>query len=294
MLGCVRTIRGARGTRDQTPGGRYSQRVRTPPQRLTSLLLGLSPGLAVALAVVGLSCDSSESPCVEGRPSGVMLSFDDEPIDSWVAALPMFKEQNARVTFFVRGKTSIDLKLAKQRLTPLVAAGHSLGVHTWHHRRAPEEFEQDPQAYLRDEVQKPRTVLETLLGHPVVAFAYPHGNRSADTDAALTERFHLVRGFVTRAEFTTERELTDGGFVYSTSIDNIHHVSHQWITTQLTLVSQRRCTIWPVTSHEVGPKEWGILPEDLRWFLSEVRRLGLQFYVPEDFIQPNTAPRLQQ
>ena len=152
--------------------------------------------------------------------SGILcLTYDDRNFDDWHKMLPLLKQYDAHVTFFVCGK--IDESTAK-KLRPLSEAGHSIGSHGINHIRAvdnklkgktPEEHLRD---YLRDETGKQLKEFASF-GIPVTSFAYPMSARNNASDQALGTQFrHMRTGFWSKE--TKPLQELDGPFVKAADI----------------------------------------------------------------------------
>jgi peptidoglycan/xylan/chitin deacetylase (PgdA/CDA1 family) len=135
-----------------------------------------------ALTISGLVAAYAEGD--ESRLArAVAITFDDGFADVATAALPALAERNLPATLYVttglmRGGASapVDAGLAAAMLDTaglreLRAGGFELGGHSHSHPHL--DTLRTPR--LREEVTRPRTELEDLLGEPVTSFAYPHG-----------------------------------------------------------------------------------------------------------------------
>lgn len=242
----------------------------------------VSTGLCVGVIPILASLGACASPCDEHQP-GVMLSFDDHSA-TWQEELDLFAAHDARVTFYVSGGFLQDTAETMNFVGPLHAAGHSLGVHTVHHLRAPEEYRNDPEAWLQDEVLLAKHTLEEATGFPVVAFAYPFGDVSDDATEELLGHFAFVRDFQHGTTVYADSELSSTPrLIQSTSIDNIRKRSRSYFRDRLDALEGSDCLVWPITSHHISDEDWGITPETLDWLLGEINARGLRTYVPDDF-----------
>ena len=227
------------------------------------------------------SDNSATSPAIAA--AGVVLSFDDYS-ETWVKHLPLLQSFGIRATFFVAGDFLRDTVKAQARLRPLVDAGHSLGVHTFSHRRATVMWADEGQAWLDIDVIDQARVLAEVSGQRVRAFAYPYGDHDNVTDQVLMPHFHIVRAFGKKIVFTTRQKLRAGGVIYATSIDNGQGHDSAWHRTQLANVT-RQSEVWVVASHHIDESKWGITPERLTQFAESARQLSIQFYRFEDFME---------
>jgi peptidoglycan/xylan/chitin deacetylase (PgdA/CDA1 family) len=189
-----------------------------------------------------------------------------------------------RATFFITGDFLHDADKAQARLRPLVDAGHSLGVHTFSHRRATEMWERDGQAWLESDVLDQARMLGQLSRQTVHAFAYPFGDHDDVTDQVLMPHFHILRAFGKKVAFTTLRQLQTGGMIYATSIDNVHDHDNAWHLAHLADIT-RQSQFWVVASHHIDDSKWGITPQRLTQFAESAREMGIPFYRFEDFME---------
>lgn len=213
--------------------------------------------------------------------AGIVLSFDDYS-ESWEKELPLLESLGIKATFFITGDFVRDEQKAEMRLGPLVKAGHSLGVHTFTHRRATEMWEKEGSAWLTSDVLEQARLLAVIGGRPTQAFAYPYGDHDDATDRTLAKHFRFVRTFGKKAMFITEKDLRKGGVTYATSIDNVQERSNAWYEEQLTSLA-RQSKIWVVASHHFNETNWGITPARLVHFAETAHRLGIRLLRFEDF-----------
>jgi hypothetical protein len=128
-----------------------------------------------------------------GEPfAGIALSFDDDYVDEWTEAAPLFEASEIHVTFFVtRYQTYSDDQKAKVRA--LADAGHAIESHSMTHANAVKYAdEHGVDAYVRDEVLPSFDALHAD-GYPSESFAYPGGSRSDELDAAILPHVKYLR-----------------------------------------------------------------------------------------------------
>ena len=114
--------------------------------------------------------------------SGILLlTFDDCDIVGWTAALPLFFDFRARVTFSISGEITPEVAAY---MNTAQTAGHTVGLHTVHHANAPEYIEEKgTEAYFQSEV-KPQLDACEKAGVKCREFAFPN-NRYNDAALAL-------------------------------------------------------------------------------------------------------------
>jgi peptidoglycan/xylan/chitin deacetylase (PgdA/CDA1 family) len=111
----------------------------------------------------------------------VVITFDDGYGDFADAALPALRERSLACSLFLttgwlegggsRAPGPTDPMLSWSQLPELEEAGVELGAHSHSHP----QMDTLDGAALRDELVRPRELLENVLGRPVDLFAYPHG-----------------------------------------------------------------------------------------------------------------------
>ena len=70
------------------------------------------------------------APAQVTRENTMYLTFDDGPSDLTPEFLQVLEEKDVKATFFVVGKTD---ETSKERYRQIVAAGHTLGMHSYSH-----------------------------------------------------------------------------------------------------------------------------------------------------------------
>jgi peptidoglycan/xylan/chitin deacetylase (PgdA/CDA1 family) len=117
------------------------------------------------------------------QPGEVVLTFDDGP---WPVTTPMvlaaLKAECLQATFFPIGKHAT---WHHEVLKQVIAAGHTVGSHTWSHqnlsRRSPQEA--------KDEIEKGMSAVAMVAGTPIAPFfRYPQLRQTADLKAYLAQR----------------------------------------------------------------------------------------------------------
>ncbi len=125
--------------------------------------------------------------------AAVVLSLDDQDVDAWFALRPMFAAHQVRATFFV---TRYYLFSPEHRaeLHQLAADGHDIEAHTVNHLRAPDYVtDRGLRAWLDDDALPSISALSDDGFPPPVAFAYPFGARTGETDRAMLDHVQVLR-----------------------------------------------------------------------------------------------------
>ncbi len=120
---------------------------------------------------------------------GVAITFDDGYVDNLTNVAPILRRLNIPATVFVvAGRLGENLDhdanrpharlLREEELLELHGAGLEIGGHSMTHRR----LSSLDSTSKRDEIERCKSTLESILGEPVRAFAYPYGT-TRDFDA---------------------------------------------------------------------------------------------------------------
>ena len=114
------------------------------------------------------------------------FTFDDRNFNNWIKFLPIWQKYDARATFFVSGEVD-DVALETMKI--LQNAGHSVGLHAFHHAKYPSK----PERYIDDEIL-PQLDVCRKNSINIRAFAYPYSLRDEESDRKLFEYFDFLRG----------------------------------------------------------------------------------------------------
>ncbi len=117
------------------------------------------------------------------QPGEVVLTFDDGP---WPVTTPMvlaaLKAECLQATFFAIGKHAT---WHPEVLKQVIAAGHTVGSHTWSHQNLAHKSPQEA----RDEIEKGMSAVAMMAGAPIAPFfRYPQLRQTGDLKAYLAER----------------------------------------------------------------------------------------------------------
>jgi peptidoglycan/xylan/chitin deacetylase (PgdA/CDA1 family) len=128
----------------------------------------------------------------EGTGPGIALSLDDSSVDQWQEAMPLFRQYDAKVTFFVTRWANFS-QIRKEQLAGFVAEGHELQAHGVAHLRAPPYVEEHGlETYMKEEAV-PAIEAMRADGYTVEAWAYPFGARTHEIDEALLQHVSILR-----------------------------------------------------------------------------------------------------
>lgn len=173
-----------------------------------------------------LSCSEKDD---ETRTGGVVFTFDDNYIASWVDHRDLFKKYNIKATFFVAKPYLLDsAKIEDMKL--LNSDGHEIGCHGMYHLDAAEYVDLIDH-YIDYEILPAIEILNDH-GFKISSFAYPYGHSSDGIDSAMSEHFRFLRKGTMNYNYTTintynEIYATENShnIVSSMGIDNIFDIS---------------------------------------------------------------------
>lgn len=138
----------------------------------------------IFLALIALVCSAAP------KQGAVCFTFDDYHGKNWLKADALFKKYNAHATFFVVGSiTPQKVEVMKK----LQAAGHSVGLHTAHHRNATNFMKSKGEKWYLDNEILPQLKVCEENGLTVRNFAYPNNRRDEKSDAMLYKYFDYLR-----------------------------------------------------------------------------------------------------
>jgi len=171
------------------------------------------------------SCESKKNKQeIKPYKAGVVLSFDDAYVNEWFGTDKILKKYSWKATFCVCKINTLDDSEIK-KLVELQKEGHEIAGHGLHHYHA-EKFvaKYGINEYFKQEIN-PMLNLMNFYGLKVTSFVYPYGGRNTKLDAALLNKFKIVRG---RAfcEINPKKQgcyFNHSRIVYSFSIDDTHN-----------------------------------------------------------------------
>lgn len=136
--------------------------------------------------------------------AGVILSFDDDYINDWYEADQLLRPYSWKATFCVSKINTLTCD-ELNKLKNLQHKGHEIACHGYLHLNAKKFVaENGIQEYLKQEID-PMLVMMQFYSLKATTFAYPFGFRNAKTDAALLNKFSIIRGTTYGAEDPSEQ-----------------------------------------------------------------------------------------
>ncbi len=171
------------------------------------------------------SCEKEKTkPEIKVYRAGVILSFDDAYVDEWFDTDQKLKKYSWKATFCVC-KINTLRHYEIKKLLELQKEGHEIAGHGLHHYHA-EKFvkKYGINEYFKQEIN-PMLSLMHFYGFKVTSFVYPYGGRNKELDAALLNKFKIVRGRAFCEEVASKQGcyFNHSKMVYSFSIDDTHN-----------------------------------------------------------------------
>lgn len=165
-----------------------------------------------------------QKPIIKPIIPGVVLSFDDDYINDWYATDQKLKPYSWKASFCVSKLNTLSLKEIR-KLQELQREGHEIAGHSFNHYNAVDFIcDRTIDNYFDTEIN-PMIDLMQFYGFEISSFVYPFGSRNKKLDAALLNKFDIIRG---RA-FCETNPKKQGCYydkkrlVFSFSIDDTHN-----------------------------------------------------------------------
>ena len=187
-------------------------------------------------------------------PGCVCFTFDDFHGEAWLQASPLFLEHSGHATFFVVGEITPEKATVMKQLQE---AGHTIGLHTLHHRDAiPFIHESGTELYLEEEI-RPQLEACTAAGFHIRSFAYPNNRRDDASDQMLFPLFdHLRagRGPAKKTLYYPLESLTEKSWLGGTGIGSYYDSDPSVIKAEMTHAAETD-SLLVYFSHDIAPLE---------------------------------------
>ncbi len=229
---------------------------------------------------------------IEPQHSGVILSFDDAYINEWFATDQKLKKYGWKGTFFVCRINNFRHAQVK-KLLELQIEGHEIGGHGLQHLNAATYVKDHTiEEYLKVEIV-PMQRLMQFYGLNVSSFAYPYGGRTKKLDAALLEKFKIIRGraFVEKAVIAKQGcYYNNSNLIFSFSIDDTHNDFNLNHLRKLLDFAKKNNKILILNSHKTVNKVTGDYEtknSTLEFICQYIKRNNMNFYTISDLNKLN-------
>lgn len=125
--------------------------------------------------------DTDEETTLEETLHKVYLTFDDGPGKYTEDILAILERYQVKATFFVVGK---DDEMSEEALKNIVAAGHTLGLHSYSHKYS--EIYQSVEAFAEDFTRQQNYVQE-VTGVKSMVYRFPGGSSNTVSDIDMQD-----------------------------------------------------------------------------------------------------------
>jgi len=207
--------------------------------------------------------------------AGILLTFDDNYVETWKKNFDLLDNYNAKVTFFVQGEYFSFCLEALER-------GHDIGYHTKNHldlRKVSREV------FVRETLAP----LESFrkAGIPLYSFAYPYGFYDSWMHEELLKHYSVLRGYGVTFRLYDGTQI-QSRFISSRALDNTLFAKDEDFKTTVDIMLRTvkfigGDLVLPLTSHDISNNaSWGIKPDRLEYLLKTANDLQLVFYTYKD------------
>jgi len=207
--------------------------------------------------------------------AGILLSFDDDYMETWESYLDFLDRYGAKVTFFIIGEYHPFSSIAINR-------GHDVGFHTLSHLDL-------RQLSLADFYLETIESAESFrrAGVPLSSIAFPYGFSDAWMYDVLLEHFSVLRGYGTTFRLYN-RDNIGSAHIISRAIDNTviqgeDNFDRTIRSMLMTVKFMDKNWVLPITSHDISNAAWAIRHRRLEYLLGTAVELRLKFYLFSDF-----------
>ena len=224
------------------------------------------------------ACACGLTGCVTEQRGAVCFTFDDFHGESWLKAVPLFKKYDAHATFFIVGEITPEKAEVMKKLRD---AGHTVGLHTLHHRDAiPFIHEQGEVAYIEAEI-RPQLDACRKYGLSIRSFAYPNNRRDDDSDRMLCpyfDHFRAGRGPAKKTLYYPLKTLPEKCYLGGTGIGTYYDSDLAVLKEELTHAAETGSVV-VYFSHNIGPADQiGRIDTRIDWLeelLAHAKKLNL-------------------
>lgn len=243
-----------------------------------------------------LFCEKDElKPIKKTVTPGVVLSFDDEYINEWYTTDQKLKKYSWKASFCVSKINTLTISEIS-KLRELQNEGQEIAGHSYNHYNAVDFIcDRNVEDYLDQDIN-PMLDLMDFYGFKVTSFVYPFGSRNKKLDAALLNKFKIIRG---RAFCETNPKkqgcyYDNKSLVFSFSIDDTHNHFNIPYLIKLLDFAKKNNKILILNSHKTVNKVYGDYQtknQTLELICKYIKKNNMKFYslsdlTPNQFITP--------
>jgi peptidoglycan/xylan/chitin deacetylase (PgdA/CDA1 family) len=202
------------------------------------------------------------------------ITFDDFPKSAWRVAGPILARYGARATYYAAGRFcgvsegGIDY-FNDEDLIGVRRAGHEIGAHSYEHQMAPDL---GVAALLADADRNAAFLSERLGEEGVCSYAYPYGEASPSSKAAMASRFATARGIA---------KGVNAGQIDLAELKAIPIENRRWRPEEIDAAIEKAKTSagWVIFfTHDISdaPSPYGGTPEMLTYVLDRLSAEGIE------------------
>ena len=218
--------------------------------------------------------------CVSEQRGAVCFTFDDYHGKNWLKAVPLFRKYDARATFFVVGKITPEKAEVMKKLK---SAGHTVGLHSLHHRDAiPFIHKHGETRYIKEEID-PQLEACRKYGLEIRSFAYPNNRRDEASDRMLSpyfDHFRAGRGPAKKTLYYPLKKLPEKCYLGGTGIGTYYNSDLAVLKKELDRAAETGSLV-VYFSHNIGPKgKIGRIDMPVEWLEELLRHAkGLKLHI---------------
>ena len=191
--------------------------------------------------------------CVSEQRGAVCFTFDDYHGPNWLKAVPLFQKYDAHATFFVVGEITPPKAEVMKKLK---SAGHTVGLHSLHHRDAVPFIHRHGEARYIEEEIRPQLEACRKYGLEIRSFAYPNNRRDEASDRMLSpyfDHFRAGRGPAKKTLYYPLKELPEKCYLVGTGIGTYYKSDLAVLKKELDHAAETGSVV-VYFSHNIGPK----------------------------------------
>lgn len=147
---------------------------------------------AVAALAFAMWAADAMTPYPEGKKAAIAFTFDDATLDQYEVALPILEKHGVKAIFNViparvGGNHQGYDAMSWAQLKELVAKGHALGNHTWHHLPLVNLMRKGEADKVREEIKAGHDLILEHTGYDAKVVTFPGNGVNSDIEKIVRE-----------------------------------------------------------------------------------------------------------